>query len=55
MKKIFVCVSCLVVLTINLGIHVLKDEKKRRNAQMKYLIDDAEKKDRAKKRFDGLT
>lgn len=49
MKKIFIGISCLTALMISLGLSVLKDDKKRKNAQIKQLIEDAEKNDQAVK------
>ena len=45
MKKLVVGISFLTIFTVSLGIYVSKDEKRRRDMQMKKIMADMENKD----------
>ncbi|WP_407305791.1 hypothetical protein [Acinetobacter sp.] len=43
MQKIGLTASLLTIMTLALGLHIYKDEKRRKNQEIKYIVEEAKK------------
>ena len=51
MQKIGLTASLLTLMTITLGLQVYKDEKRKKNEEIKYIVEEAERKNQEIKKL----